>query len=352
MFLTNKENFVVSDGDYAGTQINSSNMLWSLSGNIALVYKVFFGIHYNVYNIEFKPFVPKAFAGVRTLENFKYRGAVLNISMEGFGNQIKSMWLDGKPLANHLIAADLKGTHTVKIVLGNNIVAGLSNLQPDYTAPETPEITYANGKLSWPAIKEATGYKVMQNGVKFKAVSGTSAAVPADSYGEYQVAAIDAKGISSFYSEPADVIPVGIITIIEAETTAGKSDLPYKGYSGSGFVEISKTKNMVLNIPVSVDADGIYAIDFRYANGNGPINTENKCAIRTLNVDDQFAGTVILPQRGKGEWSNWGFTNSVEITLKKGKHIVSLQFKDANENMNREINQAMVDYLRLTRISL
>ncbi|HTD41076.1 MAG TPA: hypothetical protein VK671_10685, partial [Mucilaginibacter sp.] len=46
LFLTNKENFVATDGDYAGTQINSSNMLWSLSGNIALVYKVLFGIHY------------------------------------------------------------------------------------------------------------------------------------------------------------------------------------------------------------------------------------------------------------------------------------------------------------------
>ncbi|RYZ94777.1 MAG: glycogen debranching protein, partial [Sphingobacteriaceae bacterium] len=41
-FLTNKENFVAADGDFAGTQINSGNMLWSLSGNIALVYKVLF----------------------------------------------------------------------------------------------------------------------------------------------------------------------------------------------------------------------------------------------------------------------------------------------------------------------
>src|SRR6202012_4908853 len=37
LFLTNKENFVTTDGDFAGTQINSSNMLWSLSGNIAIV---------------------------------------------------------------------------------------------------------------------------------------------------------------------------------------------------------------------------------------------------------------------------------------------------------------------------
>ena len=32
LFLTNKENFVADNGDYKGTEINSSNMLWSLSG--------------------------------------------------------------------------------------------------------------------------------------------------------------------------------------------------------------------------------------------------------------------------------------------------------------------------------
>jgi hypothetical protein len=351
LFLTNKENFVVSDGDYAGTQINSSNMLWSLSGNIALVYKVLFGIHYNVHNIEFKPFVPQALAGKRSLENFKYRGAVLNISMEGFGNKIKSLWLDGKPLANHFIAADLKGTHTVKIILTGNIIAGKSNLQPDYTAPETPEATYANGQLSWTADPRALSHQVWLNGKLLELTIGKSISVPTDTYGEYQVAAIDGKGVSSFKSEPLPVIPAGAANITEAETVADRSDLPYQGFSGNGFVEISKTKNTMLNIPVTVKQDGVYAIDFRYANGNGPINTENKCAIRTLDVDKRFAGTVVFPQRGKGEWSNWGFTNPVQIKLLKGTHTVTLRFKDANENMNRVINQAMVDYLRMIKIS-
>jgi len=351
LFLTNKENFVVNDGDYAGTQINSSNMLWSLSGNIALVYKVLFGIHYNVHNIEFKPFVPQALAGKRSLENFKYRGAVLNISMEGFGNKIKSLWLDGKPLANHLIAADLKGTHTVKIILAGNIIAGKSNLQPDYTAPETPVVTCQNGKLAWMQISGAVSYKVIRNGKSLNTIKLYSYKVASNLYAEYQVAAVDAKGISSFNSEPLPVIPARAINITEAETVADRANLPYQGFSGSGFVEISKTKNTTLNIPVTVKEDGVYAIDFRYANGNGPINTENKCAIRSIDVDKHFAGTVVFPQRGKEEWSNWGFTNPVKTKLLKGAHTVTLQFKDANENMNRVINQAMVDYLRMIKIS-
>jgi hypothetical protein len=91
----------------------------------------------------------------------------------------------------------------------------------------------------------------------------------------------------------------------------------------------------------------LYAIDFRYANGNGPTNTENKCAIRTLFVDNVPINAIVFPQRGKEEWSNWGFSNALKVPLKKGKHIIAISMETANENMNGEINQAMIDYARL-----
>jgi len=350
LWLTNKENFIVTDGDYAGTQINSSNMLWSLSGNIALVYKVLFGIGYNENSLQFKPFVPKSLAGERSLKQFKYRDAYLDISMKGYGNQIKSITLDGKPMANGIVPADLTGTHAVNIILTNAITCGTINLQPGYTAPETPEVHYQNGQLSWSPIKGAVGYRIIKNGKYLSLAKATSLYVGANEYAEYQVVAVDSKGVSSFNSEPVMVIPANTVKIIEAENSNTASDLPYKGYSGKGFVEISRTKNTTLNIPVTVSKSGTYAIDFKYANGNGPINTENKCAIRTLNVDDHFAGTIVLPQRGKDEWSNWGYTNAIKVKLSKGRHIISLQFKPDNENMNGDINQAMVDYIRVIEL--
>ncbi|HAL83810.1 MAG TPA: hypothetical protein DCO83_17520 [Mucilaginibacter sp.] len=113
---------------------------------------------------------------------------------------------------------------------------------------------------------------------------------------------------------------------------------------------MSKTENTALNIPVNITESGIYAIDFRYANGNVPVNTENKCAIRTFTVDNNVAGVIVLPQRGKGEWSNWGYSNAVKVRLQKGSHILSLQFKEANENMNGDINEAMIDNVRLIKL--
>jgi hypothetical protein len=91
-------------------------------------------------------------------------------------------------------------------------------------------------------------------------------------------------------------------------------------------------------------------VDFRYANGNGPTNTDNKCAIRTLKVDGRQEGSLVFPQRGTGEWSNWGYSNSVRMYLAKGKHTITLSFENFNDNMNGDINQAMIDYMRIVRL--
>jgi hypothetical protein len=116
-------------------------------------------------------------------------------------------------------------------------------------------------------------------------------------------------------------------------------------------VETGKNIHTNINIPVTVKETGLYAVDLRYANGNGPVNTENKCAIRTLDVNGKFAGTFVLPQRGREEWSNWGFSNPVKVRLTKGINTLSIRFAEYNENMNGEINQAMLDYLRVIRLN-
>ncbi len=351
LFATNKENFVATDGDFAGTQINSSNMLWSLSGNIALVYKLLFGITYDESSLTFKPFVPQALAGKRTLNNFKYRGAILNIEMSGFGNKIRSIALDGKNLKIPQLPASLTGEHKIAIKLANNKIENNSiHLQPNYTAPETPEAVLNGNTISWKNTINAVKYKVFKNGQVIATQKNTSLKIDTASYAEYQILSIDPKGVPSFLSESVTVVPATSVHTIEAESLAPKAELPYQGFYGKGFINISKTENTTLNIPLYIDQEGHYLIDFRYANGNGPINTENKCAIRTLDADGKFAGTLVFPQRGKGEWSNWGYSNMVKVYFSAGKHTMVLQFKDANENMNGDINQAALDRVRVIKV--
>ena len=90
-------------------------------------------------------------------------------------------------------------------------------------------------------------------------------------------------------------------------------------------------------MPVTVPKAGKYLIDLRYSNGTGPWNTDNNCAIRSLYVNDDYEGVMVLPQRGIDEWSDWGFSNSREVQLQKGKNEIRLKFEDWNINMDGEI---------------
>jgi hypothetical protein len=102
---------------------------------------------------------------------------------------------------------------------------------------------------------------------------------------------------------------------------------------------------------VTVETAGSYALDVRYANGNGPVTTGDRCSVRTLRVDGERRGTVVLPQRGDGAWSDWGYSTVLRVSLDEGTHTVRLAFTDADENMNGAVNAAHLDHLRLTRLS-
>lgn len=217
-------------------------------------------------------------------------------------------------------------------------------------SPMTPAVTYASNRLTWAPQPGVKKYKVLKNGALLTTTASTAFPVPVGPFAAYQVVAVDDTGWESFASEPLEISADATARQVQLETVASKAALAYKGFTGQGFIEISSTKNTALTIPVTVPETGLYAVDFRYANGNGPINTNNRCAIRTLRRGPELLGTVVLPQRGVEEWSNWGFSNPVLVRLAKGTHPLTLAYEPANQNMNGEVNQAMLDYLRVKRV--
>ncbi|QNF32001.1 glycogen debranching protein [Adhaeribacter swui] len=352
LFLTNKENFVASNGDFAGTQINSDNMLWSLAGSLSMVYQVIFGITFKSNELLFKPIIPEIFKGKHQLTNFKYLNATLDIDVEGFGNKIKTITLDGKPLTNATIPANLTGKHLIKIELANNQFAEKEiNKVPFDFSPATPVVAYHAGILSWQKVEGAVLYAVLQNGQIFKKTTDWQVPVPVKAYAEYQVIAHDAQGHESFASEPFIVAPEEVTQIYQLEQKTFLPELDCSGFSGSGFAEISTQENKNLKIAVTAPETGVYALDFRYANGEGPINTSNKCAFRTLKKDELQVGTLVFPQRGFHHWSDWGYSNAVKVKLDKGTHQLALTLDEVNRNMHGEVNRAILDYLRVIKMS-
>ena len=57
-----------------------------------------------------------------------------------------------------------------------------------------------------------------------------------------------------------------------------------------------------------------------------------------------------MPQRGKDEWTNWGYSNPVMSVLHAGKNTISIIYiKPQDENMNGETNMALIDFIRLRK---
>ncbi len=351
LFLTNYENFVAQNGDYVGTEINSDRMLWSMAGNLAMVHRLFIGMNFEPDGIRFKPVIPQNYAGNKKLSNFHYRKSILEITVSGFGNQIDKISLDGLPLDEPFFPANLEGNHKIAIKMANKSM-DLSpiNLVENKFSLTNPKVTLAGDSLNWNEITGALLYHVYKDGKLWKPTKEATEKIEPGQFAEYAVTAIEADGLESFASEPVLMFNRDAEKIIEIEDVIKKSDLPYTNFSGKGFIKITQTQNREISIPVNCNEPGTYLLDFRYANGTGPWNTDNNCGIRSLYVNSGYQGVVIMPQRGVDEWSDWGFTNPVKIQLKKGQNKIILKFEDWNTNMDGELNEALLDYLRLIKM--
>ena len=352
LFATNKENFNLDNGDIA-TELNSSNMLWSLSGNIALTCRILFGINYEDNGLSFSPFVPKVMADNRTLSNFTYRATKLNITVKGHGQHIKSFMLNGKE-CKPFIPADIKGVNEIVIEMDcEEIPAQVVNNQPNLKAPLTPIAWIEDGRLCWNPIEYIGHYEVILNGKRVAKTRQTSYALTGQ--GEWQVIGVSEAGVESFASEPRSNADRFIVEMPDEKTSMKSAEISYQpltpiaGYNGNGFVETDHS-TAAISVTIDVPADGEYAFSLRYANGNGPVNTENKCAIRTLTVDGNKIGTVVMPHRGVANWDDWGMTNEVKTELKAGKHTLCIEYRPENENMNLSTNHAIIDCVKLVRV--
>lgn len=354
LFATNKENFNLDNGDIF-TELNSSNMLWSLSGNLALTNRILFGIHFEKDGLRFAPFVPKTLADTRRLENFDYRGAKLNITVEGYGSGIKSMTFNGKEVKDGFIAAKaLKKGGDINIVMNSEFTPMSVNRTPNAKAPWTPATRFnaAGDLLEWNPLEYIAYYEVIRDGQVVGKTRSTT--FDASTPGEYMVVGFSEAGIPSFASEPISNRPEIVLEMVDEITTPSSAEISYQpktpiaGYNG-GFAE---TDHKVTSVAVNTAGlePGRYVAYVRYANGNGPVNTENKAAIRSLMVNGKKEATVVMPQRGVANWDDWGMSNPVIVEIPVGATTLTLDFLPEDENMNLTTNHALIDRLILRKL--
>jgi len=307
--------------------------------------------------MELRPFVPRPYAGTRTLEGLRYRAATLDVTVHGFGDAPREVRLDSRVVPRAEVPAALTGEHTLEITLNGEIPAGGIEQVENVAAPATPGAWLEGGRLRWERVAGAARYEVVRNGEPLRVTEETAvpAAEPAG-VAEYQVRAVDGRGLASFLSEPVRVGPDAATRIVEPpaaarQPRAGRSDPEHADPPVAGYARLTPDRNPALELPISVAAAGWYAIDARYANGSGPVSYGDQAAARSLQVDGRPAGTLLMPQRGMDRWDDWGYTNPVRVYLERGPHTVTVAYRPANRNMNGESDVALLDHLRITRLA-
>ena len=330
MYATNKENYVADTGNWRGTQINSSNMLWCLAGNISITFKLLMGMEFGADQLNFAPVVPENLKADRTVRNFRYRNATLDVTVSGYGDTIKSFRLDGQKMSEAVVPGNLEGHHTVEIEMSNSFKKDLGvNYQPACWAPLMPVVTMADGRLSWEPVEGAVYYNVYAGGELVGLASTTEIIIEDEWKGDIQVVAVAQDGTPSFPSKPININEK--ISVKLPETMLTKKN-------GTEF-----------NVTVNVPEEGQWFLTWNYANGTGPVNTDNNCGIRMLYVDGVKAGINIFPHRGTNEWDNWGWTIPEKLELSKGNHVFTLKMESDADNMDYHINDFKIRGLRLIK---
>lgn len=330
MYATNKENYVADTGNWRGTQINSSNMLWCLAGNISITFKLLMGMEFAADQLNFAPVVPENLKADRTVRNFHYRNATLDVTVSGYGDTIKSFKLDGQKMSEAVVPGNLEGHHTVEIEMSNSFKKDLGvNYQPACWAPLMPVVTMADGRLSWAPVEGAVYYNVYAGGELVGLASTTEIIIEDEWKGDIQVVAVAQDGTPSFPSKPININEK--ISVKLPETMLTKKN-------GTEF-----------NVTVNVPEAGQWFLTWNYANGTGPVNTDNNCGIRMLYVDGVKTGINIFPHRGTNEWDNWGWTIPEKLELSKGNHVFTLRMESDADNMDYHINDFKIRGLRLIK---
>jgi hypothetical protein len=342
LFTTNKENFVADTGSFLGTEINSDRQLWSVAGNLAMVYRVLFGMDFRQDGLHLNPVVPEELKGPRVLTNFSYRKMTLDIEVRGFDDHVQAFTLDGKA-TQAVIPPSLRGRHHVVVELDDRPLHNVQlNLVRSVTAPGTPHVSLQDERITWNPIEGAAQYAVFRNGKRLQDTADTQFQLPSASVSsQYQIAAVDASGTESFLSSPVQAgTPSGVIKAASGRVPAPADD----------FITLESSGNRSGPLAGAISSSGQYVLSFRYANGSGPVTTDNKCAIRTLFVDGKEIGPIVMPQRGQDRWSDWGDSSSQLVPLEKGNHLFELRLEPYDKNMNGEVNKALIQSMAFSRI--
>lgn len=349
-FGSHKENFQAVSGEAGDTVQNSDRQLWSVAGLLGMYYYGLFGIQYQDNNLVIAPCVPKSYRGSHWLLGLRIRQMVLDIHINGYGTEVWSVMVNGKP-DSPIIPLDTEGHIQIELELmpAEEVETAASWREPceDLSEPEwdapTPEL------LRWKPVPGAASYNVFRNGVAFAATLDCQYPLPAGKgyLNEYTVQAVNEQ-TSSCFSRPFECPSPGSRHLLSPRLVGEQAE--YEVEQGQAWLDTKPCTARLEYAPLELEA-GTYSVRVFYSNASASLRDGDTCAMRELMVDGASAGVLLMPHNTEaGCWEAYARSAALEVELEAGCHAFSLCYTPRCANANGQTNQCMVRQLEITRL--
>lgn len=346
-----KENFHAVTGEAGDTIQNSDRQLWSVAGVLSMYYYALFGIKFEGDNLVIQPCVPREFRGSHWLTGLRIRNMVLDIHVNGYGTEVWSVMVNGKP-DSPVIPLDTEGRLQIELELmpaedGVQTMT-LPQAHEDLPAPRWDAPTA--DLLRWHPVPGASSYNVFRNGVAFASVIDCQYVLPPSRaiYNEYTVQAVQGS-VTSCFSKPFECPLADGVRLLQPACIGEAAEFAVE--RGQAWLD-TRACTARLDYEAAELPAGTFRLRVHYCNAVNSLRDGDTCALRELLVDGQPAALMLFPHNTEaGRWDAYTTTAAVELTLPAGCHTFSLAYTPRCINANGEINQCMVRQLELTRIA-
>ena len=259
-----------------------------------MIIRVLLGMNFTPEGIEFSPTVPTGMPGTKSLKGLNYRRAVLDITVKGQGNEIKSISDNGKPLESSFLPCDVEGNHHIVISMeeGTRSSNKVTIHRNEVILPPIPTVVWTRDSGHIVDFVPGLAYRLSTNG-SLSAINDSVFALPeVDGFTEYSVE-IAGKYIHGYMSKPH----------LDFHLTPQTAFLPD---SVGGHTSIN----------VTVAQGGDYLLDVGYH----PTGTLD---VREVEVNGHRMGTLVMTSYGELNINGLAYSNMVNVKLLKGENTIT-----------------------------
>ena len=266
--------------------------------------------------MTFSPMVPTAFLGEKRIKGLRYRNATLDVNILGTGDRVASFKLDSVSIDNHSVGTDISGHHTVTITLsGNDLNCKPLKIEETKIIPALPAVNWSSPfDFTITNFDRRLRYGVYINGVMEEAISSDHYSVRQTGLTVTDIVPMLSADCAGYTPKPHVYIPpANLITIPASSITPRRPPRHFikDPATATNYIELAARHNTRITCYANVPDEGDYLITIGYSNGT------DRCALRTLDVNNRYAATLLFPPRKALDWISVYPSTTAEIHLKR-----------------------------------